>query len=186
MRITRTINYGWHTIKEEYFVICQKCRKKLKRTVSRGFNDLANGADITGYREELKDTALELSKQEIICNSCLKQNIEEPKVIDLVSELLKFQIKQIEEEQAKLDIRKREITTKFEKWDKQLFVYNGELYAQYSTRFDLSEKFRIEGYKISKKRPWETTIELESPKLEEIQYVDDTLDKRKERLRRND
>jgi hypothetical protein len=177
---TRTINFGWNEIKETYQVECRSCDKKYKRTASRGFNDMATPEDRAKYRRELKAETEKLGQQKIICNACIKKGIKEPLPVEIVSAETIAEIAAIEQEMSKLDQRKKVIEALFRPHYRRLFTYKGVTYAQTGASFDIwGGNFAVDGYRISKTRPWETTDESVEALLAEITYLDDTLDARK-------
>lgn len=180
MRITRTINYGWHTIRERYHATCRSCSKQYPRTTSTGYNDMASPEYRAEARVKLKAEAEQLSKQPITCHACRKTAIAKADPVDLIAPALLDKIAAIEAEQDTLRERKRAIEREFNQHRGRLFLHAGEVYAQWGCSFGYDgDRFSLHGYRVSKTRPWETTdVQVYAP-IAAITYLDDTLESRK-------
>ena len=181
MIVTRTINYGWNTLTRAYSTTCPACGKPTRRIASRGFNSLATSDDRARYRAELTAEAERLSRKPVTCNKCLKAKLVAALPVELIDEAVKAEIGAIEADDAKLAERKRAVVDAVGAHRGRLFLHQGETYAQWGCGFGYwnSDGFTVSGNRVSKVRPWETTDDQVHARLEEVTYLDDTLEVRK-------
>jgi len=178
--ITQSIRYGWHDIKEQYEVECRGCGKRYKRTTSTGYNETASADYRADARVKLKAEAQKLSQEKITCNACLKAALAEAAPVDLLTPDVLEEIADIEGEQAALDQRKKAAEKQINQHRNRLFLYEGQTYVQYGCSFcPWNDGFTVDGCRLSKVRPWETTDHQVHAPITQITYLDETLDDRK-------
>ena len=185
MMVTRTINYGWNQITRPYYTTCPDCGKQTRRIASRGFNKLATSGDRARYSDELRDEADRLSQIPVTCNKCLKQRLAVPAKVVLIEDALVTEIASIEAEDARLEQRKQAVVKIIGAHRNRLFEHMGATYVQSGCGFGFGyeDGFTVSGYRISKVRPWEATDDQVHARLEDISYLDDTLEARKEAIK---
>ncbi|MFO0958253.1 MAG: hypothetical protein U0800_12640 [Isosphaeraceae bacterium] len=184
---TITYNFGWNTIRATYSATCLACGRSFERTVSAGYNDMADADYRRKRSEQLQEEARRLSAVPITCDGCNKSAIKTPTPV-LVQELLGLDvapaIAELLEQEKALKVRMDEVTTLFRPLRGRLFQFQGETYFMADASFGwCRDGFTINGYKINKRKPWTTTDDYVSADLSAVTFLDDTLDARKEAIK---
>lgn len=182
---TITVNFGWNTISEKYTLTCQKCEKHYERTASAGYNDRTSAESRMKYRDRLKEEARRLSQQnDFVCDACRKSKLRTPEPI-AVQQLLGFDplpaLDDLATRQAAIDAAMEEITSVVSAHNGRLFAFSGEIYEQQRAGYcPYNRRFEVMGYRVSKRKPWETTDNHISAPLQEIAYLDETMQSRRD------
>ena len=181
---TVTYNFGWHTIRAPYTATCGSCGRSFERTISAGYNDMADAEYRKKRGEQLREEASRLSSIPITCDGCNKSAIKTPEPV-LVQELLGLDvapaIEELLDQEKGLKARMNEIETLFRPLKGRLFRFQGETYAMTDASFGFyGDGFTINGYRVNKRQPWTTTDAHVAAELKDVTFLDDTLESRKE------
>jgi hypothetical protein len=153
MHVTRTINYGWHNVSRKYRIKCDTCGKTLTRTISDGYNDMADAH----YRAEVvrkldADAGRRAQHETDTCAACLKAKLAKaPSDIVKIPDAICDQIATAYAEYERLLRSLRERYT-------GLVCRHREAEWEITyVDFDDGRGIQLSMRRISKTRPWQTT-----------------------------